>query len=51
VRSGLLHAVDEARERDSIGAISAFLLREIIERAPIDWLINGGSELAGLFES
>jgi hypothetical protein len=49
VRTGLLHAVDEARERDSIGAISAFLLREIIERAPIDWLIRGGTELAELF--
>jgi hypothetical protein len=48
VRSGLLEAIDDAEERDSIGGIEARLLRAVVERAPLDWLIQGGSSLADL---
>lgn len=48
VRSGLLRAVDDAAARDSLGSVTALLLREVIERAPIDWLIRGGEEIADL---
>jgi hypothetical protein len=45
LRSGLLESIEEAEERGSIGGIEATILREVIERAPIDWLIEGGSSL------
>ena len=45
----MLKAVDDAEERGSLPGVAAFLLREVIERAPIDWLINGAGELADLF--
>jgi hypothetical protein len=48
VRSGLLRSVDEAEDRGSIGGLSATLLREVIERAPLDLLIEGGGALADL---
>ena len=49
VRSGLLEAIDDAEDRGSIGGITATILREVVERAPIDWLIEGGAGLADLF--
>lgn len=49
VRSGLLRAIDDAEERGGIGDLTAAILREIVERAPLDWLIRGGQELAELF--
>jgi hypothetical protein len=48
VRSGLLEAIDDAEERGSIGGLEARLLRGVVERAPLDWLIQGGSSLADL---
>jgi hypothetical protein len=49
VRSGLLEAIDDAEARDSIGGLEARIMREVVERAPIDWLIRGGTTLADLF--
>jgi hypothetical protein len=49
VRSGLLRAVDDAERRDAIGGIVATVMREVIERAPLDLLIRGGTQLAELF--
>jgi hypothetical protein len=49
VRKGMLKAVDDAEERGSLPGVAAFLLREVIERAPIDWLIKGAGELGDLF--
>jgi hypothetical protein len=46
LRSGLLEAIDAAEARDGIGGIEARILRELVERAPLDWLIQGGSSLA-----
>jgi hypothetical protein len=48
VRAGLLRAVEDAEARGSLGSLTATILREVIERAPLDWLIRGGSELADL---
>ena len=50
VRSGLLEAIADAEARGGIGGLEATLLREVVERAPLDWLIQGGSSLADLFE-
>jgi hypothetical protein len=49
VRSGLLESIDDAEARESIGGLQARIMREVVERAPIDWLIRGGSTLADLF--
>jgi hypothetical protein len=48
VRAGLLESIDDAEARDSIGGLEARILREVVERAPLDWLIQGGSSLADL---
>jgi hypothetical protein len=49
VRAGLLEAIDDAEQRGSLNAIVAALLREVIERAPVQWLIDGGQGIADLF--
>ena len=49
VRSGLLESIDDAEAREGIGGLEARILREVVERAPIDWLIRGGTSLADLF--
>jgi hypothetical protein len=49
VRSGLLESIDDAEERGSIGGLEARIMREVVERAPLDWLIQGGSALSDLF--
>ena len=48
VRSGLLNSIDEAEDRGSIGGLSATVLRELTERAPLDLLSEGGGALADL---
>ncbi len=48
VRAGLLKSVDEAENRGTIPGLLATLVKEIIERAPIEWLIEGGGQIAGL---
>jgi hypothetical protein len=49
VRSGLLESIDDAEERGSIGGLEARIMGEVVERAPLDWLIQGGSALSDLF--
>jgi hypothetical protein len=48
VRSGLLESIAEAEARGSIGGLEARLMREVVERAPLDWLIQGGTSIADL---
>jgi hypothetical protein len=50
VRAGLLEAIDRARERGGIGPLEARILEEVVRRAPLDWLIEGGGALPGLLE-
>ena len=49
LRSGLEEAIADAEERGSIGGLEATILRELVSRAPLDWLIEGGGDLADLF--
>ena len=42
VRNGLLKAIDRAQSRGDVGSFTAFLLRQAVERAPIDTLLRGG---------
>lgn len=48
VRAGMLEAISDAEERGSLNAIFAVVLRELVERAPVQWLVDGGQGLAGL---
>ena len=48
VRAGLLESLTEAEARGSIGGLEAAIIREIVERAPLDWLIRGGTSIADL---
>jgi hypothetical protein len=50
LRAGLLGAIDDAEQRGSLNAIVAALLRQFAERAPVQWLIDGGQGIAGLFD-
>jgi hypothetical protein len=50
VRAGLLRAVEDAERRGDIGNVTALVLRELVERAPIDFLIQGGEEIADIVE-
>ena len=48
-RARLLEAIDDAEQRGSLNGIVAALLREVVQHAPVQWLIDGGQGLAGLF--
>ncbi len=50
VRAGLVEAIDDAEQRGSLNAIVATILREVVERAPVQWLIDGSQGLAGFFD-
>ena len=49
VRSGLLEAIDDGEQRGSLNGIVAALLRQLVQHAPVQWLVDGGQGLAGLF--
>ena len=51
VRAGLEHSIDAAVERETIGGIRATILRELVRRAPIDWMIDGGAGLAAVISA
>ena len=50
VRAGLLAAIDDAQARGSIPGFLATVMREIVERAPLRWLIEGGEGIASLLD-
>jgi hypothetical protein len=50
VRAGLLEAIDDAERRGSLNGFVAVVLRQVVERAPVQWLIDGGQGIAGLFD-
>jgi hypothetical protein len=50
VRAGLLEAIGDAEERGSLNALVAFALRQLVQRAPVQWLVDGGQGIAGLFD-
>lgn len=49
LRAGLLRAVDEAERRGDIPGFLAPLVRRVVQRAPIDKLVEGGISLQDLF--
>jgi hypothetical protein len=49
VRSGLVRAIDDAEERASLPGFAAAVLRAVVERAPIEWLLDRAGSLGGLF--
>jgi hypothetical protein len=51
LRAGLLEAIDDAEQRGSLNGIVAALVRQVVQRAPVQWLIDGGQGLADLFGS
>lgn len=48
VEAGLLRAIDDARDRGALPAFAAAILREIVRRAPIDWLLDRAGILRDL---
>jgi hypothetical protein len=48
LRAGLLRSVDEAEDRGDIPSFLAPLVRRLVERAPLDRIIEGGFSLSGL---
>jgi predicted MFS family arabinose efflux permease len=50
VRAGLLESIDSAEQRGSLNALLAVALRQVVEHAPVQWLIDGGQGIAGLFD-
>jgi hypothetical protein len=49
VRAGLLGSIDDAEQRGSLNGFVALALRQVVEHAPVQWLIDGGQGLSGLF--
>jgi hypothetical protein len=49
LRAGLLAAIDDAEQRGSLNGLLAAALRQVVEHAPVQWLIDGGQSIAGLF--
>ena len=50
VRAGLLESIDDAEQRGSLGGLLAVALRQVVEHAPVQWLIDRGQGIAGLFD-
>jgi hypothetical protein len=50
VRAGLLRAIADARAQGSINDLTAVVLTQLAERAPLDWLIDRGSALQKILE-
>ena len=48
IRSGLVRSIDDLEERGSIPGPVSFVLKELAERAPVDWVLDQlGVELPG----
>lgn len=50
VRAGLLASIDDAEQRGSLNGLLAAALRQVVQHAPVQWLIDGGQGIAGLFD-
>ncbi|MCU0309072.1 MAG: hypothetical protein MUE51_15175 [Thermoleophilia bacterium] len=51
VRSGLVQSIDQAEDRGSLPGPLASVLRAVAERAPVEFLINRGGDLAGIVDA
>jgi hypothetical protein len=50
IRAGLLESIDDVERRGSLNGFVAVVLRQVVERAPVQWLIDGGQGIGGLFD-
>lgn len=50
VEAGLLKAIDGAEQSGGISGTAAAILREVVRRAPLDWLIDRGSSLRDVID-
>jgi hypothetical protein len=50
IRAGLLESIDDAERRGSLNGFVAIVLRQVVERAPVQWLIDGGQGIASLLD-
>ena len=50
VRAGLLESIDDAEQRGSLNGLLAVALRQVVEHAPVQWLIDSSQGIAGLFD-
>jgi hypothetical protein len=50
VRSGLTRAIDDAEQTGDIGGVEALVLREVVKRAPIDFLVRSGESIRDLID-
>jgi hypothetical protein len=48
VRAGLVRAIDESEDRGDLPGFVASVLREVAKRAPVKFLIEGGTSLTDL---
>lgn len=48
LREGLLRSIDDAEKRDTLPGLLATIMREVVERAPLDWIIEGGAAIGDL---
>lgn len=51
IRSGLVHAIDEAQHRGDVPGVIASVLRIGAEHAPVKFLVEGGEKIGGLLGS
>jgi hypothetical protein len=49
LRAGLQEAIDDAEQRGSLNGALAVLMRQVVAHGPVQWLIDGGQGIAGLF--
>jgi hypothetical protein len=50
VRAGLLRAIADARAQGSINAVTAVVLTQLAQRAPLDWLIDRGTAIQKILQ-
>jgi hypothetical protein len=50
IERALLESIDDAEQRGSLNGFVALALRQVVEHAPVQWLVDGGQGIAGLFD-
>jgi len=48
IRDGLEHAIDEDEDAGHLNPVTAFLLRQAAQRAPVEWVVRAVEEIAPL---
>jgi hypothetical protein len=48
IRDGLEHAIDKEHDEDRMNAVTAFLLKQAAQRAPVEWVVRAVEEIGPL---